>query len=142
MNKMDCLFCKIVKGEIPAHVVYESDAALGILDVNPKAPGHAMVIPKIHAENVLDLPAESVGPVFLAVKETTEKLKKAFSPDGFTIGINHGRVSGQSVNHLHIHIMPRWFSDGGGSVHGVVSNPPRETLEEIKDRILRSNKEK
>ncbi len=133
---MDCLFCKIAKKEIPASVVYEDDYALGVLDVNPRAPGHTMIIPKSHAENILDLNDLSVGPVFEAVKKMTDTLKKAFSPDGFTIGINHGRVSGQSIDHLHIHIIPRWSSDGGGSVHGVVNNPPKESLDEIKEKIL------
>ena len=139
---MDCLFCKIANKEIPALIVYEDDAALGILDAHPRAPGHTMVIPKIHAENILDLPEESVGPLFRAVKETTALLRRALAPDGFTLGINHGKVSGQSIDHLHVHILPRWSTDGGGSIHGVVSNPPQETLEEIRDRIVkvRSNK--
>ncbi|MBI2591597.1 MAG: HIT family protein, partial [Candidatus Brennerbacteria bacterium] len=59
-------------------------------------------------------------------------------PDGFTIGINHGEASGQAVDHLHIHIIPRWKNDGGGSIHGVVNNPPKESLEEIKKKILHS----
>ncbi len=133
---MDCLFCKIIKREIPAAVVYENESVLGILDVNPRAPGHTMILPKVHAENMLDLPNGVILPVFSAVKEMTEILRKAFSPDGFTIGINHGRVSGQSIDHLHVHIIPRWFTDGGGSVHSVVMNPPRESLDEIKARIL------
>ncbi len=137
---MECLFCKIAAKEIPAYVVYEDDATLGILDVHPRSPGHTMVIPRVHAENILDLPPEAVGPVFTAVKEVTNLLQRALQPDGFTIGVNHGRVSGQTVDHLHIHIMPRWNDDGGGSVHSVVNNPPQESLEEMKDKIVRSKK--
>ncbi len=133
---MDCLFCKIASKEIPASIIYEDDATLGILDIHPRSPGHTMVIPKAHAENILDLPPEAVGPVFTAVKKVTSLLQKALQPDGFTIGVNHGRVSGQTVDHLHIHIMPRWNDDGGGSVHSVVNNPPREGLEEIRMKIL------
>lgn len=135
---MDCLFCKIASREIPALVVYEDEAAVGVLDVNPRAPGHTMIIPKQHSENLLDLPEDAVGPVFRAVQGVTALLKQALAPDGFTIGINHGRVSGQSVDHLHIHVIPRWSGDGGGSVHSVVSNPPKETLEAMRDKILKS----
>jgi len=135
---MDCLFCKIGKKEIPAEFVYEDDHAFGILDINPIAPGHTMIIPKVHSENLIDLPAEEIGPVFLAVKKCAENLSHAFKPEGFTLGINHGRVSGQLVDHLHIHIVPRFAGDGGGSVHSVVNNPPKESLEAIAKKIRNS----
>lgn len=123
---MDCVFCKVANKEIPAHIIYEDDHAVGILDIKPIAPGHAMILPKAHAENILDLGSDDVGPVFEAVKKVTGILKDKLSPDGFTIGINHGKVSGQTVGHLHIHIIPRWYDDGGGSVHSVVNNQPNE----------------
>ncbi|MFA5098650.1 MAG: HIT family protein [Candidatus Paceibacterota bacterium] len=128
---MDCLFCKIANKEIPAQVVYESNDATAVLDVNPRAPGHTMVLPKVHAANILELPDSKIEGVFKAVKETTDLLAKKLKPDGFTIGINHGKVSGQTVEHLHIHIIPRWNNDGGGSIHSVVDNKPTESLEEI-----------
>ncbi|MDP2704736.1 MAG: HIT family protein [bacterium] len=134
----DCLFCKIANGEIPADIVDESEDAVAILDIHPKAPGHIMVIPKIHAETILDLPDEKVGGVFLAVKRATEKLVKALSPDGFTLGVNHGKNAGQAIDHLHIHIIPRFKGDGGGSIHTIVDNPPEESLENIKQQILNS----
>ena len=131
-----CLFCKIINKEIPAEIVYEDDDALAILDVHPKAPGHTMILPKIHAENILDLAEEKIQGVFKAVKKTTELLNKSLKPDGFTIGINHGKVSGQTIEHLHIHVIPRYHNDAGGSIHDVVDNPPKESLEEIKKKIL------
>lgn len=134
-KSMDCLFCKIVAHEISADVVYEDERVLGILDIHPVAPGHVMVIPKVHSENLTDLPDAEVGPVFMAVKTVLGKLKSALSPDGFTIGINHGKVSGQVIDHLHIHLIPRFNGDGGQSIHSVVSNPPKESLAEIKKRI-------
>lgn len=133
---MDCIFCKIANGEIPADIVDESEDAVAVLDIHPKAPGHVMVLPKVHAETILDLPDEKVKGVFLLVKQVTEKLKKAFSPDGFTLGINHGKNAGQAIDHLHIHIIPRFKGDGGGSIHTVVENPPKESIEEIKKKIL------
>ncbi len=135
---MDCLFCKIANGEIPAHVIYEDEAAVGILDINPRAPGHTMIITKAHAETVLDMPAALSAPLFEAVKKVTALLEKALAPDGFTIGINHGRASGQVVDHLHIHVIPRWLTDGGGSVHSVVDNPPRESLDAIEEKIFKA----
>ena len=90
---MDCLFCKIAKKEIPAEAVYEDADTIAILDIHPRAPGHTMIIPKVHAENILDLPDSLVGRVFLTVKKVTGILRTALKPDGFTIGINHGKVS-------------------------------------------------
>ncbi|PIZ44790.1 HIT family protein [Candidatus Wolfebacteria bacterium CG_4_10_14_0_2_um_filter_39_18] len=128
---MDCLFCKIANKEIPAQIIYESADATAVLDVNPRAPGHTIILPKVHAENILKLPDDKIEGVFKAVKETTDLLNKKLKPDGFTIGINHGRVSGQIVEHLHIHVIPRWAGDGGGSIHSVVDNQLKESLEEI-----------
>ncbi len=132
---MDCVFCKIINKEIGSEIVYEDENAVGVLDIHPRSPGHVMALPKFHAENILDLPDEKIEGVFLAVKKITGILKKTFNPDGFTIGINHGKASGQAVDHLHIHIMPRWHSDGGGSIHSVVNNPTEESLEEIARKI-------
>ena len=128
---MDCLFCKIIKGDIRAYKIYEDNNAVAILDVQPRAPGHTMVLSKTHAENILDLPDGNIGPVFTAVKKVAKKLKDVLNCDGLTIGINHGRVSGQLVDHLHIHIIPRWQNDGGKSIHSVVNNEPKESLEEM-----------
>ena len=134
-STMDCLFCKIANKQIPAEIVYEDSDTLAFLDIHPRAPGHTMIIPKIHAENILDLPDNLVGKVFLTVKKIAGMLTKAFKPEGFTIGINHGRVSGQVVDHLHIHVMPRFSNDQGASIHSVVNNPPAESLKEIAEKI-------
>lgn len=132
---MDCLFCKIAKKEIAAEVIYEDKETMAFLDIQPRAPGHTIVISKVHSENILDLNNENIGPTFLTVKKITGILKNALEADGFTIGINHGRVSGQAVDHLHIHIIPRFKNDGGHSIHSVVNNPPTENLAQIKGLI-------
>lgn len=108
---------------------------MAFLDINPRAVGHAMVIPKAHAANILDLPAEEVSPLFSAVKAVTTKIQKALNPDGFTIGMNHGDASGQTVKHLHVHIIPRWKDDGGGSIHSVVNKSGTESVEDIQKKI-------
>lgn len=132
---MDCLFCKIGKKEIPAEMVYENEHAFAILDINPVSPGHTMVISKTHAKDLPELPKDEVGPLFEGVKMVLDKIQKALKPDGFTIGINQGSVSGQVVDHLHIHLIPRFAGDNGKSVHFVVMNPPRESLPEIAKKI-------
>ena len=116
-------------------MIYEDEAALAFLDINPCAPGHAMVIPKVHAGNIIDLREELVGPLFLAVKKLTEKLQKVLSPQGFTIGINQGSIAGQAIDHLHIHVIPRYEGDGGGSLHSVVHFAGKEPVGEIAKKI-------
>lgn len=131
----DCLFCRIGRHELAAHVVYEDAHALAFLDRTPRAPGHTMVIPKAHAPTIVDLPPEEVGPLFTAVKRVAEKLTRALGPQGMTIGINQGLVSGQTIDHLHVHLLPRFAADGGGSIHSVVLNPPKESPEAIAEKI-------
>ncbi|MGC9603172.1 MAG: HIT family protein [Minisyncoccia bacterium] len=136
---MDCLFCNIASRKAPAYIVYEDEDTLGFLDVGARAPGHTVIIPKVHVENILDLDAKLAGPLFGAVKDMTARLKKSLSPDGFTIGINHGKTAGQVIEHLHIHIIPRWQNDGGSAVQSLVENPPKEDLESIKEKILKAS---
>ena len=135
----DCLFCKISKKEIPAEVVYEDDAVLGFLDIQPRAMGHTVIIPKNHADNIQKLSDEDTARIFQVVKKLTFALNKTFSPEGFTIGINHfneGSVNPLHVNHFHVHIIPRFGNDGGEPIQGVVDNPPKESLRETRSKII------
>jgi len=131
----DCLFCRIGKKEIGAEIIYEDDLGVAILDIHPRAPGHAMVIPKAHRETILDVPEEELKPLFSSVKTVVTLLSRSLKPDGFTIGINQGKASGQLVDHLHIHVIPRFLNDGGNSIHSVVDNKSAETIQEIAARI-------
>lgn len=132
---MDCLFCKIARREFPAALVYEDMHAVAFLDIEPCSAGHTVVIPKRHAETLLDLHGGDVGTLFTAVRAATGLLKNALQSDGFTIGINHGTAAGQAIPHLHVHIIPRYLGDKGGSMHTVVNNPPTETVEEVLVKI-------
>ncbi len=132
----DCLFCKIAAKTIPAKIVYEDEHAIAFLDITPRAPGHTMVIPKYHAPTLIGLPDGEISPLFSAVKKIAALLMVALHPDGITIGVNQGRASGQEIDHLHVHLMPRWHGDGGGAVQSLVHNMPQESLEAIQKKIL------
>ena len=103
----DCLFCRIVAGEVPAERVYESEGALAFLDVMPAARGHTLVVPKVHAPTLTDLDDGAIAPLFQAVKAVMAKLEKALHPAAFHVGWNHGSAAGQHVFHLHVHVLPR-----------------------------------
>ena len=135
MKNPDCLFCKITDKKISAQIIYEDDHVVAFLDIMPRSPGHTMVIPKYHAPNILELPDLEVAPLFLAVKHIAELLSNKLKPDGVTVGINQGRASGQEVDHLHVHVMPRWHGDGGSAIQSVVNNKPKETLDEMRKKL-------
>lgn len=138
---MDCLFCKIATGEIPSHKIYEDDSVFAFLDIQPLTEGHTVVIPKEHVVDIIDLPSELLGPVFYGVKRATEMLAAALGAENFTIGINHGRMLGHpDINHMHIHVIPRFEGDGGGNIHSIVKHPPDEDLDVIYTRIMKANK--
>ncbi len=131
----DCLFCKIIAKEIPAEIVYEDASSIAVMDIHPRSPGHAFVVPKKHVATMLDVSDPDMGALFSAVRNAAKLIKKALAPDGFTIGINHGRAGGQEVDHLHVHIMPRWADDGGGAVQSAVNAMPQESVAAIAAKI-------
>lgn len=110
-----CLFCRIVARAVPAEIVYEDAAAIAFLDVHPAAPGHVLVVPRAHAETLLDLEDAAIGDLFRGVKTVQEMVQAALRPFGFNVGWNHGRAAGQHVAHLHVHVLPR-YADGGRGI--------------------------
>ncbi len=133
-----CIFCRFIRKELETEGVYEDDFVYAFLDNAPRSTGHTLVIPKIHAENILEMPKENIGPFFECVQNVVGMIKNSLLPDGFTLGINHGKWAGQAVDHIHFHIIPRWQGDGGSSIHSVVANPPKEDLKTIAARIRSS----
>lgn len=127
----DCIFCKIVAKEVPNHTVYEDDRILAFLDIHPHAKGHTVVIPKRHAETVFDMTDDEMKAVSIGMKRVMERIKKVLNPDGFNTGWNDGKAAGQVVSHVHIHVFPRWTTDGGGSMHSIIKNPGDMTPSEI-----------
>ncbi len=109
---MDCLFCKIVSGDIPCTKIYENDKVLSFMDINPINDGHVLVIPKNHGATIHDLPQSDYLAVMSATQEIAKSVKKALNPDGMNIFQLNGEAANQVVPHLHVHILPRWSGDG------------------------------
>ncbi len=112
MNADDCLFCKIVKGQIPCAKIFEDDAVLCFLDIGPISDGHTLVVPKQHYEQLHDCPAELLGRVCSRLGQIADAVKKAMNSDGYNLLCNNGRAAGQLVDHVHFHIIPRNAGDG------------------------------
>jgi histidine triad (HIT) family protein len=107
----ECIFCEIIKGEIPCEKVYEDDNFIGILDIEPEVEGHILVIPKKHFGSFLDTPSSLGGEFFDAIKNIGLKLIKNKEADGFNIVFNTNESAGQVVKHVHAHILPRKIGD-------------------------------
>jgi histidine triad (HIT) family protein len=107
----DCLFCKIVKGEIPCVKVFEDDNALAFLDIHPNNPGHTLVIPKQHCRNILDITEETLSHLTPAIKKVSHAVYEGMEAVGLNISINNEEPAGQIIFHSHIHIIPRFKND-------------------------------
>lgn len=107
---MDCIFCKIVKGEIPSYKVFENDDVYAFLDISQGTKGHTLIIPKTHAATIYDLSESAAKTVFSVVPKLSNALKKAFNPIGLNIISNNGQPH-QTVHHFHIHLIPRYEND-------------------------------
>ncbi len=107
----DCIFCKIVAEEIGSIQIYDDASTLAFMDINPIAPGHALVIPKQHWPNLYDMPDEQLGYVSATAKRVATAVRKALAPDGVSLIQANGKGAAQSVFHFHIHIVPRTLGD-------------------------------
>lgn len=103
-----CVFCKIIKGEIPCYKIYEDDHVIALLDIAPFEKGHTLVIPKCHVPHFTDLPVAELEPVMVAVQKMARRLMEKLPCDGFNLLQNNGACASQTVPHIHIHIIPRW----------------------------------
>ena len=106
--KNDCVFCAIAAGEIPSFKVYEDERVLAYLDINPFSKGHTLVIPKEHSTGLLDTSDETLSALISRVRKVAAHLKSALPCDGFNILQNNGEAAGQTVMHIHFHIVPRY----------------------------------
>ncbi|APH06042.1 HIT family protein [Bacillus weihaiensis] len=133
----DCIFCKIVNGDIPAAKVFENEHVVAFLDISQVTKGHTLVIPKVHMENIYELTPEIASKLFEVVPKISTAIKNQFNPIGLNLLNNNGEHAGQSVFHYHIHIVPRYGKgDGFGAVwksHADQYTP--EQLQEISSSI-------
>ena len=109
--KNNCIFCAIAAGEIPSFKIYEDELVLAYLDINPFSKGHTLVIPKAHSSGLLDTSDEMLAAVIARVKKVAAHLKEKLGCEGFNILQNNGAAAGQTVMHLHFHIVPRYGSE-------------------------------
>lgn len=108
----NCVFCRIVAGEIPAVKLYEDDLVLAFLDIAPVNRGHALIIPKKHYFSVTEIPAAEAGRLLEAAGRLGAALLRAVDADGFNLLLSNGTVAGQVVPHAHLHVIPRFPEDG------------------------------
>lgn len=108
----NCVFCKIIAGELPSYKVYEDKWTLAFLDINPVNPGHTLVVPKEHLANIEETSEEILASLIKAAKKVGASLKKNLGMAGYNIQINNDPVAGQIVAHLHFHLVPRLDNDG------------------------------
>ncbi len=109
----DCIFCEIAAGRTKAELVHETPEAIAFLDKFPAAKGHVVVVPRAHAVTLLDLDDAAAAGVFRAVRDVMRKVTAALAPAGMNVGWNHLRPAGQVVDHLHVHVLPRWTQGRG-----------------------------
>ncbi|OIJ16554.1 HIT family protein [Anaerobacillus alkalilacustris] len=138
----NCIFCKIVNGDIPAAKVFENEHVLAFLDISQVSKGHTLVIPKLHQENIFELKPETAKELFSVVPKISNAIKEAYKPLGLNILNNNGEIAGQTVFHYHLHLIPRYGKgDGFGAVwHDHSSQYKKEDLQEIASEISSSIK--
>ncbi len=127
----DCIFCKIVAGEIPASKVYEDDHFLAFLDISQVTPGHTLVIPKKHARNLLEMTPDETAALFNIVSRVTKKVESATQPQGMNIISNMEEIAGQSVFHTHVHILPRYSQEDDLKIDFIAHEPDFDHLAQL-----------
>lgn len=108
---MDCIFCKIINGEIPSNKVFENDEFIAILDAFPANEGHTLIIPKKHYKNIFEIDEKTVSEGYVLAQKVAKAIKNTLTIENINILQNNGEISGQSVHHFHIHVIPRLKND-------------------------------
>ncbi len=107
----DCIFCKIISGEIPSRTVYEDESYKAIMDVSPASRGHVIILPKNHAANIYEIPDDEAAGIMIVAKKIALAMKESLACDGINILQNNGETAGQTVFHFHVHVIPRYDGD-------------------------------
>ena len=128
---MDCIFCKIIKKEIPCKILVETEKTLAFMDAFPLTKGHSLVIPKTHYEKIQDISEEDNVDLFETVRKVISKVDQI--TNATLVAIHNGKESGQEIPHVHVHLIPRSSQDSAGPVHSMFSNTPKPTEKETED---------
>jgi histidine triad (HIT) family protein len=115
---MDCIFCKIVAGQVPAVKVFEDQETLAFLDINPRSDGHCLIIPKAHAPTIFTIAENDLLATITTARKVALAIKRALAPEGMIIYQLNGKVARQLVDHFHIHLVPQWEKTGADLKHG------------------------
>ncbi len=134
MKKDDCIFCKLANGDIPTNSIYEDDKFNVILDNGPATKGHALILPKDHADSLFDLPEETAADAMKLAKKLGQHIVETLKADGLNVVQNNGEAAGQTVKHYHLHLIPRYEGDGQKILWDPTS-PSAEELVQVKDLL-------
>lgn len=135
---MSCIFCRIVAGEIPAEKVAEDEQAVAFLDVAPLADGHTVVVPRRHVATIEEMAPAEAQALFATVRRVAGPVRTAVGAAGSTIGVNNGAATGQTIPHVHVHVVPRRPDDGAGSVHTIFRAGARRPIAEVGKEIRKA----
>lgn len=136
-TQKECIFCKIVSGEVPAVKVYEDGEVLAFMDIRPNHKGHTLVVPKDHIENIYGMPAETAARLMVAVQKIAVAVKNGVDADGINISMNNESAAGQIIWHAHMHIIPRYNEDGGylGKTYTYVAGEMEDIAQKIQAEL-------
>lgn len=137
MRHDDCLFCKIIDGELPSAKVYEDEHVYAFMDLSQVTTGHTLIIPKVHTRDIYETPDDVASELFARVPKIANAIKKAYDPVGMNLLNNNEILAGQSVFHFHIHLIPRYDEDDGFDVKWTTRNDEfsMDDLKEIAEKI-------
>jgi len=130
---MDCIFCKIAKGEIDSAKIWENEDVMAFLDASPDTKGHCLVVPKKHFEDIFDIDREILKKIIVAVQDISVKIKESLGALGVNIASNNKGISGQIVPHFHMHIIPRYEGDGLVMYGPRPEKIKKESLEDLRN---------
>ena len=134
----DCIFCKIIAGEIPSSKVYEDDQVIAFLDISQVTPGHTLVVPKQHFRNLLEMDADSASQLFARVPDIARKVMKATGAKGMNILNNNEEIAGQTVFHTHVHLAPRYEETDGLQISFEAHEPDFPALAQLAEKIAQA----
>ena len=134
----DCIFCKIIAGEIPSSKVYEDDQVVAFLDISQVTPGHTLVVPKQHFRNLLEMDADSASQLFARVPDIARKVMKATGAKGMNVLNNNEEIAGQTVFHTHVHLAPRYDETDGLQISFEAHEPDFPALAQLAEKIAQA----